>query len=168
MATWERTLTELLHTRGPALKRYALLLTGNDAAAEDLLQDALLRVFARHGQQRPENIEPYLRTVMLHRHLDLARRRQRWSRLLPRLADPARESTHENAVLERHAALAALASLSPRQRACVVLRYYEDLSLAQIAHRLAITEGAVKRYLADGLRRLTPTLLPAEDGGTRD
>jgi RNA polymerase sigma factor (sigma-70 family) len=166
---WERTLTDLVQARGQALKRYAFLLTGDDTAAEDLVQDALLRVFARHRRRHvPDALEAYLRTAILNRHLDQARRHQRWLRLLPLLAAPTRQPSHDAAVLDRHDALGALARLSPRQRACVVLRYYEDLTLAQIAQRLGVTQGAVKRHLADATRRLTPELLPADDGGEND
>jgi RNA polymerase sigma factor (sigma-70 family) len=58
--------------------------------------------------------------------------------------------------------LTALKDLSPRQRACVVLRYYEDLPVAQIASALGLGEGTVKRYLSEAMTRLAASLSPAE------
>ena len=71
MADWEDALVELLQTRGVTLMRHARLLTGNDHDAEDLLQDALVRVFASHRRGTdPEETEAYLRTVMVNLVLD--------------------------------------------------------------------------------------------------
>ena len=61
--------------------------------------------------------------------------------------------------------LTALNGLSPRQRACVVLRYYEDLPVAQVAAVLGVAEGAVKRYLSEAMARLAARLSPAESRG---
>lgn len=58
----------------------------------------------------------------------------------------------------------ALAMLSPRQRACVVLHYYEDLSVAQVAEVLGCAPGAVKRYLSDARARLEPLLSDSREG----
>jgi RNA polymerase sigma factor (sigma-70 family) len=68
--------------------------------------------------------------------------------------------------------LAALSGLSPRQRACVVLRYYQDLPVAQVASALGVAEGTVKRYLSEAMTRLAARLSPAgsreqERGETR-
>jgi len=65
----------------------------------------------------------------------------------------------------------ALATLSPRQRASVVLRFFEDMTVAQVADALSVSEGAVKRYLSDGIRRMEDHLGPVhatQDGGTQD
>ncbi|GLW58577.1 sigma-70 family RNA polymerase sigma factor [Kitasatospora phosalacinea] len=165
MTRWEDTLTDLVSTRGPALKRYAYLLTASDEAAEDLLQEALLKVFTS-GRRRgvPGAVEAYLRTAMLNTFLDTVRRHQRWLRILPALSPRTSVPDHSTAVSDFHDASAALAALSDRQRACVVLRYYEDLTVPEIATRLGISQGSIKRYLADATARLQP-LLQSTDGG---
>ena len=67
-------------------------------------------------------------------------------------------------VSDRDAMLAALRSLSPRQRACVVLRYYEDLPVAEVAAVLGVAEGTVKRYLSEAMSRMAVRLSGAESG----
>jgi RNA polymerase sigma factor (sigma-70 family) len=67
-------------------------------------------------------------------------------------------------VAARDALLAALGTLSPRQRACVVLRFYEDLPVAGVAAALGLGEGTVKRYLSEAMTRLAERLSPAESG----
>ena len=71
-------------------------------------------------------------------------------------ADPAEQ------VLTRDVLLTALNDLSPRQRACVVLRFYQDLPVAQVASALGIGEGTVKRYLSEAMTRLAARLSPTE------
>jgi RNA polymerase sigma-70 factor (sigma-E family) len=170
VADWEDALVELLQTRGVTLMRHARLLTGNEHEAEDLLQDALVRVFTRHRRGKdPEAVEVYLRTVMANLVLDSRRRGVRWLRLRHKVATPVTggEGLGE-AIAARQAALAALAALSPQQRACLVLRYYDDLPVAEIAARVGIAEGTVKRHLHDGTKRLAALLSAAEEGGGGD
>jgi RNA polymerase sigma factor (sigma-70 family) len=64
--------------------------------------------------------------------------------------------------------VAALAGLAPRVRACIVLRYFEDLTVAEIADRLQLSEGTVKRYLSDGVHGLERVLGPVATAGTSD
>lgn len=170
MADWEDALVKLLQTRGVALMRHARLLTGNEQEAEDLLQDALVRVFTRHRHGKdPEALESYLRTVMANLVLDSRRRGVRWLRMRHKVATPVTggEGLGE-ASAARHDVLAALAALSPQQRACLVLRYYDDLLVPQIAASLGIAEGTVKRHLHDGAKRLAALLSAAEEGGQSD
>ena len=74
------------------------------------------------------------------------------------MADPADQ------VSDRDAILTALRSLSPRQRACVVLRYYEDLPIANVAAALGVGQGTVKRYLSEAMSRMAVQLSGAESG----
>jgi RNA polymerase sigma factor (sigma-70 family) len=67
-------------------------------------------------------------------------------------------------VSDRDAMLTALRRLSPRQRACVVLRYYEDLPVAQVAAALGVGEGTVKRYLSEAMSNVAVRLSGAESG----
>ncbi|MET8579724.1 sigma-70 family RNA polymerase sigma factor [Streptomyces collinus] len=161
MAEWSRLLSELARERGAELNRYGFLLCGDRAEAADLVQEALVRVFSRPRRAGElGEAEAYVRRTMLNRYLDLHRRRTRWLRALPRLVSPALAADHSTDVMHRIDLVDALSGLSPRQRACVVLRYYEDLSTADIAARLGCGEGTVKRHLSDALARLGDRLRP--------
>ncbi|GAA1385788.1 SigE family RNA polymerase sigma factor [Kitasatospora putterlickiae] len=162
MAGWERLLAELVESRGSELNRYGFLLSGDRSEAADLVQEALVRVFARPRRSwELADIERYVRRTMLNRFLDIHRRRQRYALLAPRLAESSVSTDHSGAITERLELLSALGSLSPRQRACVVLRYYEDLPVASVADRLDCSEGTVKRHLSDALVRLAAALQTA-------
>ncbi len=161
MAAWEQSLKELVRARGPALVGYAYLLCGDRREAEDLVQDALVKTFARgRAGTRPENMEGYVRRAILTTFLDGFRRRNRWAAVRHLVAVPDVAPGHEAASGERADLRAALGTLPPRERACVVLRFYEDLTVAGIADALSLSEGAVKRYLSDGIRRLEGILGP--------
>ncbi|RKE23557.1 RNA polymerase sigma factor [Streptomyces sp. TLI_171] len=163
---WHDVVGELLQVRGSALKRYGYLLCGDRTEADDLVQDALVRVF---GQPRRSwdvaSAEPYVRRVMLNRYLDQHRRRARWTSLLPRLATLPSTEDFAAASGRRMDVVGALGMLSPRQRACVVLRFYEDLSVAEVADRLGCSAGTGKRYLSEAVARLGKVLLVTSPDG---
>lgn len=163
--TWEEALTRLVAERGAALKRYAFVLCGDDAEADDLLQDGLVRAFTRPSQGRSDGeVEGYVRRIILNRFLDERRRLSRWRRLVPVLAWPESQHDETATIADRDHFRTALATLSPRQRACLALRYYGDQSVAQIAEQLGCSEGAVKRYLSDGTDRLRQRLRNPDQG----
>ncbi|MEY9969595.1 RNA polymerase sigma factor (sigma-70 family) [Streptacidiphilus sp. MAP12-16] len=159
MAEWSELLSELVQSRGSELKRYGFLLCGDRTEASDLVQDALVRVFTHpHRSWTVGDVEGYVRRTMLNRFLDLHRRRARLAQLLPRLVQKPTVPDHGAASAHRLDLLTALDSLSPRQRACVVLRYYEDRSVADVAERLNASPGTVKRHLSDALVRMGKAL----------
>jgi len=162
-AEWERTVAELVDRRGDALLRYATLLCGDPEDGADLVQDALVATFGRlrngHGI---EKAEAYVRRAILNRCLDQWRGRGRWRKVAYLAAEPDSVPAGDGAVDTRLEVRRALAKLSPRERACVVLRYYEDLTVDGIAASLGISSGAVKRYLSDGLCKLGDVLGPVE------
>ena len=168
MAGWQAVLDTLVRERGPALVGYGYLLTGDLREAEDLLQDSLVKVFARGRPAREVvSAEAYVRRTMLTTHVDGFRRRKHWASIRHLVASDDETSPlagPERIVTERLAVHEALASLAPRVRACVVLRYFDDLPLAEIASALSLTEGAVKRYLADGTHALEARLGPVDGG----
>jgi RNA polymerase sigma-70 factor (ECF subfamily) len=89
---WADALVELLQARGLALRRYAVLLGGSEYEADDLLQEALARVFAGRGHRAgPESLEAYLHKTMANLVIDAGRRRQRWVRVRHRFAAPAHD-----------------------------------------------------------------------------
>ncbi|MFD7640888.1 sigma-70 family RNA polymerase sigma factor [Kitasatospora sp. NPDC059795] len=165
MAEWADQLAELVASRGAELQRYGFLLTGDRAEAADLVQEALVRVFTRPRRAwRLGEIEGYVRRTMLNRYLDLYRRRARYRELVPRLAESPVGPDDSDRLADRHQLLDALGALSPTQRACVVLRYYEDLPVAAVAERLGRREGTVKRHLSDALARLGVALADVRAG----
>jgi RNA polymerase sigma factor (sigma-70 family) len=104
-----------------------------------------------------------VRVIMMNLFIDGARRRSRWNRALPLLGADEEAGDPADKVVARDAMLTALGDLSPRQRACVVLRYYQDLPVAQVATALGVGEGTVKRYLSEAMTRLAARLSPAEN-----
>ena len=156
------TLAEFVRDRGAALLKHATLLTGSRRGAEDLVQDALVKVFAsRHGRVRDlDSLEAYVRLTILTIFLDSYRRHRRWVKVRHLLVDPE-PSLPDDAVAASVDVTAALRTLSPRERACVVLRFYDDLTVPQIAEELGLAQGTVKRYLSDAEHSLATALAPA-------
>ena len=143
--------------RRGALLRTAYLLTGDAHAAEDLVQNALLSVVPKWHRIAADP-EPYVRTVLARESINRWRRR-RWrevhtDRPTEQGSAAATDDVVADAVGDRVALREALSRLAPRQRAVIVLRYYEDLTEAQTAQVLGISVGTVKSQARDGLARL--------------
>lgn len=135
--------------RLPALRRTAYLLTGHHQDAEDLVQVALLKSVGA-WPRIVGNPDAYVRQVLVRENISRWRRR-RWREV----ADVAAERPGVGEDVERRLAMRdALMSLPPRQRAVIVLRYYDDLTEAQTAAMLGIRLGTVKSQARDALTRL--------------
>lgn len=158
----DEVLAEFVRDRGAALLKHATLLVGDRRGAEDLVQDALVKVFAgRQGRIRDlDSLEGYVRRTIMTLFLDSYRRHRRWVKVRHMLKDPDPGPPDED-VAQSVDVAAALRELSPRERACVVLRFYGDLTVPQIAEELGIAQGTVKRYLSDATHTLAATLRPA-------
>ena len=130
--------------------RFAHLMTGS-REAEDLAQEAFLRAVRRWDPKSPpEAFWRWLQTTMLRLHLNRLRRAAAEARAFARRGpDPEVQGEPPD-----HELLDALRSLSPRQRAAVVLRYYEDLPEAEIADRLGCRPGTVKALLHQARQRV--------------
>jgi RNA polymerase sigma factor (sigma-70 family) len=164
MESWNRALADLAGDGLVSLKRQAFLLCGDDHQAEDLVQDALVRAFARSLRgPRPESVEAYVRKIMMNLFIDRARRQSRWNRSAPLLADRQNIPDPADEIVTRDAIRAALDGLSPRQRACVVMRYYQDLPVSRVAADLGVAEGTVKRHLSEAMTKIATRLSPAQD-----
>lgn len=149
--------TEYVLARQAALLRTAYLLTGSTHDAEDLVQVTLTKVVP-HWSRISEDPEPYVRATMVRTNVSRWRRR-RWREIA---SDDLPEAAFVSADAEGAIAVrAALASLSPRQRAVLVLRYYEGYTEAEAASVLGIAVGTAKSHARDGLSRLR-TLLPVD------
>jgi RNA polymerase sigma-70 factor (sigma-E family) len=141
--------------RSAALLRTAVLLLGDRDDAEDLLQTALLRV-ARHWPRALDNPDAYTRRVLVNLAYDHSRRRRRHPESLEAVPDVA--SADDATAEDRDILLDALRALPERQRATVVLRFWEDLSVADTAALLGCSEGTVKSTTSKALVRLRGVL----------
>jgi RNA polymerase sigma factor (sigma-70 family) len=164
MARWEQVLDEIVRTRRRALVGYAYLLCGDLREAEDLVQEGLVRTF-RRGRAAVdfELAESYVRKAILTTYLDGFRRRRHWEAVRHLFGEADGDRTDApSAVDVRVDVQKALMTLSPRERACAVLRFYSDLTVRQIADQLSLSEGSVKRYLSDANSKLATCLGPID------
>jgi RNA polymerase sigma-70 factor (sigma-E family) len=145
--------------RWPRLMRTAFLLTGEQHAAEDLVQSTLEQVYvAWRKVGSADDPEAYVRRVMINAHARKHRRRLR-EFLAPKddsgLAHEQPDTGDRiSQADDRNALLKALAQLPARQREAVVLRYWEDLTETQVAEAMGCSVGAVKSNAAKGIAKL--------------
>ncbi|MFD2078737.1 RNA polymerase sigma-70 factor, sigma-E family [Actinopolymorpha cephalotaxi] len=157
--------------RAQALLRYGYVLTGNPHDAADLMQEALLRLRTAwprvHNKREPEL---FVRTTMARLHVSIWRRMRREKLVAATPEQAYVDNSHEKAEL-RDAMWEALSALPRRQRAVVVLRYYECLTDEEIADVLNISRGTVRSQAARALDKLrTRVTGPADlvDAGTKE
>jgi RNA polymerase sigma-70 factor (sigma-E family) len=153
---------EFVRARTSALLRTARLLTAGDGqAAEDLVQTAVTQGFVKRGRIRDAAaIEAYVRRILVH--AAIRRSREGWRRVVDLIEPDGQDSGSDEVggVADRLVVLAALRALPSRQRAVIVLRYYDDLSEAQIAAALGCSPGAVKSHSSRALKTLRRLLGP--------
>jgi RNA polymerase sigma-70 factor (sigma-E family) len=148
-------LAELYVRHGPGAVRLAYLLTGDAGLAEDLVQDAFVKLAGRFVDLRdPDAFAAYLRSTVVnlarmhfrHRRVERAyvQRQERMPRAHAILPDVASHEAMKRALLR----------LPERQRAAIVLRFYEDLSDAQIAETLGCRPGTVRSLVSRGVQAL--------------
>jgi RNA polymerase sigma-70 factor (sigma-E family) len=149
----DESFRDFVRARAPALSRAAYLLTGDHHLAQDLLQSALAATYQHWSRIHTGNPEAYVRRAMHNAHVSWFRKRRPTEVGQPdTTAAVAPDGTE--AVTLRMTVVAALRVLAPRQRAVIVLRYFEDLTEAQTAAVLGCTVGTVKRLHFDALARL--------------
>ena len=164
MADLDAVLAQLLRNAGPRLAAYGFILTGSQSEAEDLVQEAIVKTFVRRPRlSEPAAAEQYVRLAMKTLTIDKARKARRWREAAPALANAAvaseaRSSEHVTAISERVAVAQALSELTPQQRIAVALRYWDDLTVPEIASAMHLNPGTVKRYLFDAAASLRPLL----------
>lgn len=161
---------EFVTARGPALLRLALMLTGDAHLAEDLVQSALASAF-RHWRrvESADSPQAYVRQILVREHLSWRRRRSSGEIVRDTGAGPPARTNGEAAgadrvgqLASRDAAWALLARLPRKQRAVLALRYYEDLSDAQIAAALGCSAATVRSNASRALATLR-TVVPDLD-----
>lgn len=154
--TSEDLLTETYQAHYRSLLRLAALLLDDLSTCEDVVQEAFIRVHAaRRRVREPEKTLAYLRQTVVNLSRSTLRRRILGLRLLPKPM-PDMASAEEGAydALERDQLKAALRGLQRRQREVLVLRYFVDMTEAQVADTLGISLGSVKAYGSRGLAAL--------------
>jgi RNA polymerase sigma-70 factor (sigma-E family) len=155
-----RAVTAIYTTHYRSLVRLAVLLVRDVATAEEVVQDSFI---AMHGAWRrlrdTDKALSYLRQSVVNRSRSVLRHRMVVDKNAPKPA-PDMPSAEQGAIslLERSAVIAALRTLPPRQREALVLKYYGDLSEAQIATAMGISRGAVKSHTARGVAALRVVL----------
>jgi RNA polymerase sigma-70 factor (sigma-E family) len=143
-----------MQARQPALLRTAFLLSGDAHTAEDIVATALAKLYLAWDKVRDrESVDGYVRRIIANETTSLWRRPWRRREIAAEvLPERGREDAYDDG---RTAALwRAVSSLPTRQRAVVVLRYYEELSEAEIAHVLGISPGTVKSQASRALATL--------------
>jgi len=160
-------MERVVRERRPALVGYAYLMCGSMADAEDIAQDAIVRTFARGRVKTSVSMaEAYIKRAIANEAINRARHRKVADAKQVVLAGSPYTSSHEAGVTMLADVESAMAALTPRERACIVLRYFEDMPVAQIGATLGLNDGTVKRYLfnaADKLRaQLGDDAVPSE------
>lgn len=162
MAGRDEAFTEFVRTTGSALRRTAYLVCGDWHRADDAVQDALYKLYLAWPRvQRGGNEHAYARRMVVNAAIDTGRRpwrRERSTTLLPELATPDPAGAHA----ERDEVLTALGAVAPRQRACIVLRFYDGLSVEETAAALGCSAGTVKSQTSRGLDNLRQLLTQSE------
>ena len=152
-------VTALYDAHMPSAVRFAYLVSGDETLAQDLAHDAFIRVASKLGTLRsPDKVGPYLRTAIVNAYRSHLRKLQRERTYLAheRGRRPAEAELPD--VATRQEIRRALDLLSPRRRAAVVLRYYEDMTERETADVLGCSVPAVKALVARGLETLRQTL----------
>ena len=134
--------------------RLAELLTGDRGRAEDLAQDGFAKAYAVWGRLRTGDPAAYVRRCIVNANTDWWRRRRWREQSRAPLPDQAAQGNLAGEVTDRAVVLRALARLTPRERAVIALRFYQDLTELQIARELGIAPGTVKSATARALTKL--------------
>ena len=155
--------TDFVADHGARLLRTACLVTGDSHLGEDLVQTALAKAYGSWAKVRQAD-QPvaYVRRLMINTHLSWVRRLTNTERPLERFPD-AGTGDHQTAHAETDEMRQALLRLSPRVRAAVVLRYFEDLSEADTAQLMGCSRSTVNNHVTRGLAALRALLVVGDD-----
>jgi RNA polymerase sigma-70 factor (sigma-E family) len=167
----DEEFSEFVQVAWPGLVRTAYLLLGDRGLAEDLAQTALAKTYAAWPKVRDVQAAPgYARTTLVNTAASWFRRRS-WRNELPTESLPEGAANDLDPSL-RPSVVAALGQLPPRQRAVIVLRFYEDLSVADTARALGCSDGTVKSQTSHALAKLRVLLgeavIPETSGANHD
>nr|WP_300150786.1 SigE family RNA polymerase sigma factor [Propionicimonas sp.] len=154
--------TAFVRSASASLTRTAYLLTGDRELADELVQDALVRTYLAWRRIRHGEAVAYARRTLVNLNIDRWRRRPATPTEAIERPDPT--DPHER-VDDRDEVVRLLATLPPQQRRVIVLRYFNDLTEADVAEHLGISVGAVKSAASRGLASLRTRYAPVREGG---
>lgn len=156
MSEHDGIFEELVSSRYNALLRCAYLLSGDRESARDLVQGALTKVYAKRlGLREPAAMEQYVRRCIVTTHISAWRQHRGREISYETPPEDGREHTdHAGGVDTSLDVWRALRALPRRQRTAIVLRYFEDLPIAEVARLMGCTEASVKTHTSRGLARL--------------
>ncbi len=168
MSNRDREFREFFDAEFRPLRRLAYLLVGDWGDAEDLAQEAMVRTYRAWGRiTERERPAAYARTVLVNRHRSLLRRAKVEAKHAVH-RQPDAPSVVEGVGDDQVVVWQALQTLPPRERAALVLRFYEDLPQSEIAQLLGIPVGTVKSLTHRALGRLRRVLGPQTLAGAED
>ncbi|MEH1123093.1 SigE family RNA polymerase sigma factor [Micromonospora sp. CPCC 206061] len=154
---WEQEYVEYVTARLPALRRLACLLCGDEHRADDIVQDAITKLYVHWDKARAAtNVDAYVRMVVVRTFLD--EKRLAWSRVRLFATTPDRPNWVDTGADDRTVVRAALSGLPTRQQAVLVLRFLYDLPVAEVSEILGCSEGTVKSQTHHGLVALRQVL----------
>lgn len=155
--------SEFVESRSHALLRTAYLMVGDHQLAQDLLQEALIKTLIAWPRLRdPAKVDAYARRTIVTTAITWRRRRSFHERPVELVPEPSGPDL-AGSLATHQVLMAHLRTLAPRQRAAIVLRYYEDLTLAQTAELMGCSVGSVKSHVSIGLRHLRERMGPDVD-----
>jgi RNA polymerase sigma-70 factor (ECF subfamily) len=155
VAKWAEVMDQVVRERRPALVGYAYLVCGSRSDAEEITQEAIVRTFAR-GRTKTSvaQAESYIRRAIVNEAIDRSRRRKVAENRRALVAVPDAVAGHAGAVASDAYLEYLLSTLAPQERAVVVLKYVDDLTVAQIGAAMKLADGTVKRYLSNAAAKL--------------
>jgi RNA polymerase sigma factor (sigma-70 family) len=159
MANVGHILAQITRDAGPRLAAYGYVLTGTQTDAEELVQEAIVKTLIRRPRlSEVAAAEQYVRLTMKTLSIDKARKEARFRKNAPVQAHPAALPDSVQAISNKVAVSAALTNLTAQQRVAIALRYWDDLTVPEVAHAMKVRPGTVKRYLHDAAAALRPLL----------
>lgn len=154
---WEQEYVEYVTARLPALRRLACLLCGDEHRADDLVQDAITKLYVHWAKARAAaHLDGYVRMIVVRTFLD--EKRLAWSRVRLFATPPDRPNPVDTGADDRTVVRSVLSRLPPRQQAVLVLRFLCDLPVAEVSEILGCSEGTVKSQTHHGLAALRQVL----------
>jgi RNA polymerase sigma-70 factor (sigma-E family) len=151
----DKEFAEFFSARFDKARRIAYAMCGDWVEAEEIAQNGFVRLYSHWPRVAGTNPDAYLRTVLTRLFLDTRRRGRKREQLVaepPELRELSVAADHSSE--DRQTLVAALQHVPPRQRAVLVLRIVQDLSVEQVAETLRCSEGTVKSQTARGLQAL--------------
>jgi RNA polymerase sigma-70 factor (sigma-E family) len=149
----EEEYVEYVTARIPALRRLAYLLAGDEHRADDLVQQTITRLYVKWSRAKAaDNLDAYVRTMLVRTYVD--ERRLGWARVRLFRDAPEPPPYQNDGIEDRQVVRAALRQVPRRQQAVLVLRFFYDLSVDDVAEMLGCSTGTVKSQTARGLATL--------------